>query len=392
VSRSKSRIASLLFAAAVGPALAAPYVPASDSEVLETIPAVARRNAGVLREIRNELARAPNNPEVAVSIAGRFYELGQTEGDPRYFGYAQAALQPWWSELTPPSEVLLLRAALRQSRHEFDAALRDLELLLKQQPNNARAWLLQAVILLTRADYSGATKSCEALTQLKEAFLAFSCLGSVAGLTGHAQGGYELLKYAEARAASASLPERVQLQTLLGKTAERLDEVILAEQHYTGALELRPKSPTALATYADFLLDQDRPKEVVSLLVEQTRIDGLLLRLSLAEQRLGLGTLANHVTELGTRYEASRARGDTLHQGDEARWRLHLLNDPGEALRLALANWSLQREPRDARIVLESAIAAHTPALARPVLEWLNQHALEDQRLRQLATQLGIGQ
>ena len=38
---------------------------------------------------------------------------------------------------------------------------------------------------------------------------------------------------------------------------------------------------------------------------------------------------------------------------------------PGEALALALANWAVQREPADARIVLEAALAAGEPAAAR---------------------------
>jgi hypothetical protein len=40
-------------------------------------------------------------------------------------------------------------------------------------------------------------------------------------------------------------------------------------------------------------------------------------------------------------------------------------------LRLALVNWTAQREPIDARLVIEAAAAAGLPAAADPVHDWL---------------------
>ena len=55
---------------------------------------------------------------------------------------------------------------------------------------------------------------------------------------------------------------------------------------------------------------------------------------------------------------------------------------------LALENWATQREPADARILLEAALAARQPAAARPVLDWLDRTGLEHARIRALADQL----
>jgi hypothetical protein len=77
-----------------------------------------------------------------------------------------------------------------------------------------------------------------------------------------------------------------------------------------------------------------------------------------------------------------------VHRGDEARFTLHLLNEPRAALELALANWEAQREPRDARIVLEAALAAGKPGAAQPVIEMLERTSLEDMRLAGLAGQI----
>ncbi|MGH8628591.1 MAG: hypothetical protein ACREYC_26100, partial [Gammaproteobacteria bacterium] len=127
---------------------------------------------------------------------------------------------------------------------------------------------------------------------------------------------------------------------------------------------------------------------ITALLQNENRVDGLVLRLGLAEKRLGAPQLASHIDSLRARFAASRARGDSIHQGDEARFTLHLLADPQTALKLALANWEVQREPRDARLVLEAALAAREPAAAKPVLEMLERTSLEDVRLSALAARL----
>jgi hypothetical protein len=78
----------------------------------------------------------------------------------------------------------------------------------------------------------------------------------------------------------------------------------------------------------------------------------------------------------------------TIHVREEARFTLALLNDAGRALPLAEANWSVQREPADARILLECALADKNRAAAQPVLDWLSINHVEDFPLRQLAKQI----
>ena len=57
-------------------------------------------------------------------------------------------------------------------------------------------------------------------------------------------------------------------------------------------------------------------------------------------------------------------------------------------MQLALVNWSVQREPKDARLVLEAALAANRPEAARTVLDWLAETGLEDVRLAALSERL----
>ena len=138
------RICVVLVVGVVLRAQAAPFVPEFDSQVLERLPFTA--SDPVIRELRalhDRLKDEPNNLPLAIRLARGYLELGRVTGDPRYAGYAQAALAPWWDLNQPPEEVLVLRATLRQRVHQFDAALADLadcaERQSSQRPGAAHA-------------------------------------------------------------------------------------------------------------------------------------------------------------------------------------------------------------------------------------------------------------
>jgi hypothetical protein len=60
---------------------------------------------------------------------------------------------------------------------------------------------------------------------------------------------------------------------------------------------------------------------------------------------------------LGERFADSAQRGERLHLQEEARYLLELKGDARAALAAASENWKAQREPRDAAILLKSALA-----------------------------------
>jgi hypothetical protein len=84
-------------------------------------------------------------------------------------------------------------------------------------------------------------------------------------------------------------------------------------------------------------------------------------------------------------------RGDTLHRQEESRFQLSVEGNKARALELAVANWAIQREPYDARILLEAAVAAGRRDAAQPVLDWLAQSKHEDPQLAALARALSGG-
>ena len=110
---------------------------------------------------------------------------------------------------------------------------------------------------------------------------------------------------------------------------------------------------------------------------------------ALAEQAMQHPAAQAHAGMLKERFLASALRGDKLHQQDEARFHLQLLGDAAGALRLAQENYRIEREPSDARILLEAALAAKDPKAAQPALDWLRTSAYENPLYAGLAQRLG---
>ncbi len=368
---------------------AAPFLPANDDQVLERLPTSTDLPARELRTLREQLAQEPRNLKLATHLAQRYIEVGRAESDPRYYGYAQAALRPWWDQPQPPAALLLLRATLRQNRHEFAAALDDLARVLEVQPRNAQAWLTRAVILQVQGDYAEARQSFARLSRLAEPLVVAACIGNVMGLQGQGEVAERLLKQNLQSSPQADVQLRLWALTVLAELESRRGDEAAAEKHFQEALGLGVRDSYLLGAYADWLLDRGRMEDVRRLLQDETRTDGSLLRLALAKRGLGDPSLDHHLVDLKARFEAGRQRGDnSIHQREQARAMLHLFDQSGEALELALRNWAVQREPWDARLVLEAALATRKPEAARPVLDWLAQTGLEDLRLAQLSEQL----
>ena len=371
------------------PVVAAPRVPVSDAEVVERVPARAvDPRARDLQALRAAWRANPRDAELSVRLAARYFEEAGAEGDPRYVGYAQAALAPWWNEVAPPVAVRVQRAVLRQYGHQFAEALADLDAAVLAEPENAQAWSWLAAIHMVRADYADAARACDKLAPLTSALLATGCRAAIEGLTGHAAEAMAALQAALESATDASPEERLWVLTRLAEVAERRADVAVAERAFKDALALGVADAYLQAAYADFLLDRGRASEVLALLKDGARADVLLLRLALAAKASADPRAADWARELGARFAAARARGDKTHEKEEARFLL-LQGDPKGALALARSNYAVQREAADARILLEAALAAGEPAAAAPARTWLDTHRVESAALQSLAARLG---
>jgi tetratricopeptide (TPR) repeat protein len=383
-------VTAALLMAEAGTAAAAPYVPADDAQVLERLPTASNQNLRELSRLNAELGRSPTDLALAIRVATQDIEAARAESDPRYNGYAEAALRPWLTQPNPPNSVILLRATLRQAVHDFDEALQDLNQVISAEPRNYQARLTRAIILQVRGEYPEALKGCRSLVLFGRNLVTATCIASVNSLKGEAKTSRDILIGAleNSRPDDESPQVRLWALTILAEIEARIGDNAAAEQHFRQAMALGLRDGYLLGAYADFLLDAGRPQEVLTLLKDELRIDPLLLRFALAEKMTGASAVSSHIADLDERFKMSRLRGDVSHRREEARFALYLSNRASDALQLAEANWTVQREPWDARLLLETALAAGTPASARPVLDWLTTSQLEDDQIQKLASRL----
>ena len=124
-----------------------------------------------------------------------------------------------------------------------------------------------------------------------------------------------------------------------------------------------------------------RNAEVARLLKDKTRIDALLLRYAIALKALRSNDAAIQADSLRLRFDAAMLRGDTVHQREQARFELALRGDSKTAVRLAMLNWAVQKEPADLRILVETAAASGDAGAARTALDWIVKTGIEDRTI-----------
>ncbi len=383
---------SLLALCLPSPAHAALFTPANDSEVVERLPA-SRSDASVSRveSLRRQLAAQPNDAALRADVARRYFSLAMAQGDPRYSGYALAALGS-----SPPAgadgRYWLALGMVQQYTHDFAGALASLARAGEVGPPSPEPYAWRAAIFMVQARYDDAKAECQRMAPLTSTLTAAGCIAYARASTGELAAAQAQLQAALARARTvqpAESPELLMWQlTRLAEMSWRLQQPAQAEAYFKEALALGITDQFLLAAYSDFLLQQKRPAEVITLLASWERSDVLLLRLALAGQATQDPRTAGWSAQLKDRFDAATQRGDSLHEQEAARFALDLQANPTKALALASDNYKTQKEPRDAEILMRAALAAKQVAAAQPALAWLQASGYEDPQLKALAAQL----
>ncbi len=382
-----------LFAIAIflsSSALATPFIPKSDDQILERLRVnVNDVAAQELRDLRAKLQQNPNNLSLAVVVARKYIERARSDADPRYNGRAQAVLAPWWKLETLPESVLILRATLKQNAHDFKGALLDLDLAAKLDPQDPQIWVTRSVVQTVLGNLTEAKRSCLPLFQTSTELVAVTCVANAASLNGQATKAFQTLSQVLRDNPQASESEKSWATGTLVETAARLQRPD-ADARFQAALQKDSSDTYLKAAYVDYLLEKNQAARALPF-VQNTKADALLLRRVLVEKTLRSKTYSQYRDQMASRIAASHARGDTVHRREEAIFTLRVLKNSSEALKLAKANWLVQHEPLDAKILLEAAIASRQFEAAKPVLEWFSTTKLEDVRIAKLVAQVKAG-
>lgn len=342
------RAAALLALLLQAPAEAAPFIPQSDDFVIAVLPPAAlRAPAGDTRaQLREAIATA------------------RREGDPRYLGRAEALLIRLRQTAPEDAETLRLDATVRQALHDFPASLALLDRVLRRNPDDPQALLTRAAVRLVQGEAEASRADCARFATSHIGLAATACTAAAMASLGYGRAALQALVLELSHPlAVEDRPTRLFAATLAAELAVLLADT-RADALLAAAADIDPGDPYLLAVRADFLLGAGRPREVLRLLAGRESVDPLLLRLALAARLARDARAGQFAADLAARFAIARARGETVHRREEARFLLCLRGDAAGALALARRNWRVQREPADAAILMASAEAAGMPAAA----------------------------
>ncbi len=377
-----NRVIAALACAAAMAAQAAPITPTRDDEVIETLPAVTGSRAEA-RRVRQQLAQTPRDATLALAAAKRYLDQAHELGDPRFAGMAMSAIAPWRDDATMPDDVLLMRANLQQYLHEFDAAAASLQrLLARPGVPRPQAWLTLATVRRVQGRYADSDTACRQVASAGSALHADACQAENLALRGdvdRARTTFTAL-LADARQPTAT---RAWLGTSLAELEQRAGRAAAAEAAFQAALKLEPDPYTTLA-YADFLIDQKRPAQALTVLKGQARSDAVLLRLAIAGTQARVASAAADVAEMRERIALANERPDAkvFHGREQAMFALAVDGDAASALELARGNVAHQREPLDLFVLAQAARASGRPAAIDAAKRLAGEIGLVDQRIK----------
>ena len=365
------------------PARATPIVPTRDDEVIEVLPAMTGNRAEE-RRLRKQLAQRPRDPALALDMAKRYLDQAHESGDPRFAGMAMSAIEGWPDEATMPDGVLMMRATLQQYLHEFDASVRSLKSLLARPSAQPRpqAWLTLATVKRVQGRYADSDAACKQVAASGAALHADACLAENAALRGDVDAARSTFT---ALLSDARKPPATQawLTTSLAELEQRAGRAEAADAAFRAALKL-DADPYATLSYADFLIDQQRPAEALALLQGQTRSDAVLLRLAIAGAQAKTASAGADAAEMRERIALANQRPEAkvFHGREQAMFALMVERQPARALELARGNVVAQREPLDLLVLAQAARASGRADALAEARRLVAQMGLSDQRTR----------
>jgi tetratricopeptide (TPR) repeat protein len=148
---------------------AAPFTPANDNEVVERLPSTAS-DPSVRRvdSLRKQLAARPGDVDLRLEIARRYFDLAMAQGDPRYVGYASAAIAPLAQSAPDNAGYWLVRGQIEQYSHDFAGALKSLDKASQLDPQSPEPIAWRGAIHMVQARYPEALSECARLVPLAQ--------------------------------------------------------------------------------------------------------------------------------------------------------------------------------------------------------------------------------
>jgi len=349
---------------------------APETEV--TYPALSTEEQQMFEELIRAHTERPDDVNASVALARFAATRARRDGNTDLLKLAGKTLA-WWSDTAePPIDVLVLRANINQIDHRFDDALADLNQVIARDPYNPQARLSRAFVLTTTGKARAAMRDCGQIRPNVSLTIRETCAARALSLTGSARKSLMRLEASLRAFKSNSQAERTFILSVAAEISARIGETQKASALYSELLDAEPRSVFARAAYADFLIVQNKLAAAREIIGDNPHTEALLLLRVLAASGPTDEEARNAAAVLRARMTADLARDDYSHAREYARFALKRMDDPQFAFDMAKANWRVQKEPLDARILLAAAQAAGDHETAHEIAAWIKVTGVED--------------
>jgi hypothetical protein len=374
---------------AASPASAqARFLPANATVVLPSSVHSQGARDGSLRAQEKAWRTNPTELNTALAYARTVFMTGLSEGDLRWFGSARAALAPWWQATDLPADGFFLRGLVKQGFHDFDAGLQDINAAIAREPGRPEFWSWRFALHLLLADMAAAGQDCEEIARLFGAQEAGVYRAILLYRSGQAQPAIEQLQSLMRAASFQSASSQEWLAYHLGEALRVAGQPQRAIAVWDKQLKLSAQSHLLRLPLAELLNQQGQYRQAKVIAGMPMPTDALLMQSLLASRGLKDGDEPRLASLFDARLTSQALRQESLIERPRLIYLIAYGKDPAAGLALSIDNWKLQKEPPDAVLFAQAALALNQPRAAEPVVTWAEKTAYTDPQLSPLIAQI----
>lgn len=369
------------------------FRPAASDVVLSSSVHAQGGRKGELRALDQAWRAQPQNLDASLAYARAVFTLGLTEGDLRWFGSAKAALTPWWQATDLPADGFFLRGLVKQGFHAFDAGLQDIQQAIAKDPRRAEFWSWRFALHLLLADMAAARQDTEDMARLFGSQEAQVYRAVLLYRTGQPQPAIGLLNTAIRAAQFQDPSSQDWLAFHLGEAHRVAGQSDQAMAVWEKQLKASPSSHLLRLSLAELLNQQGQYRQARSVATAahnatSSMTDALLMQALLASRGLKDADEARLASQMDARLKSQALRQESLIERPKLIYQIAYGQDLAAGLALSIENWRLQKEPPDAVLFIQAALALGQARAAEPVVLWAEKTGYTDPQLTPLIQQL----
>ncbi len=345
-----------------------------------------------LRALDKAWRAQPQDLIAALPYARAVLTLDLNEGDLRWFGSAKAAMAPWWKKPDLPAEGYFLRGLVKQGFHDFNAGLQDINRAIELEPGRAEFWSWRFALHLLLADMVAVQQDVDQIDRLVGKAEADIYRGIIWYRTGQSAKAVQILRRAIQSPNYQDATSQDWLAFHLGE-AYRVDgqssqAIAVWGQRLKSSSQshlLRLSLADLHNQQADFL---QAKKVAMNQIDTQSMTDALLMQALIASRGLKDADETLLANQMEARVKVQAMRQESLIERPKLIYQISYGVDVAAGLALSIENWKLQKEPPDAILFVQAALALGQAQSALPVVTWADQTGYTEPQLKLLLKQL----